>query len=781
MTKLALVPSVEKAALETTEFWADRFAEAWERDRLLTARRFLGEYPEVTGDLQVMAHVAFEEYLQRWYGGENVSAESFPDRYPECRDLLATLITILGNAAPVSSHLRPNLATITLDVNLPERPVDWPQVGQTIAGFALIELLGQGTFSRVYVAEERALGDRRVIVKASGGGAGEAHALGKLRHPNIVGIYSVKRWGPENLALICMPFMGRTTLEAVLNRLSRATDRPTGGQQLVAAFRGDEPSLETAAVDRRLSDASYVDAVVWLGVQLADALSYTHRRDICHGDIKPSNILIAADGKPMLLDFNLARERNTGTTRVGGTIPYMSPEVMKNLFFRDGPGPSEVGVRSDLYSLAIVLYELLCGDLPFVGYSELQDADVATAKKLFELQQKGPRPLRPRNPDVGPALAAIIERCLALDLEDRPASADELAASLRALLTWRATARRFASLYRRRLLGIALSIAAVGGMGLYAWSTAPTAGERAFRDAQSARSQGDFATALSRLSDAEVRGFDRHEVADLRAEAFYELANQAFLNNEFSDARDHATQALDAGLRNWRTYLLRARARLHLRELEAARRDLNEASQFRHEPEISATLGDCLCLLEKWDLALAAYQRAMQEGMSSGALANNMAYALSNSGKRRQALDWLNRAIADDSGLAEAHYLRAVLAAALAGEAHEEIPQQARDDIETVIRLRPTNYRVFLSAAGIYALSSEQQARPDFRQRARELLYESLRLGLSGADLPPTGALARLVHQESDSSTYKAAVAQGATALRARPLGLVDSSTGFGL
>lgn len=775
-------PAQALAAQSKSDLWADRFAEAWRRDCSLSARRFLTLHPEIVGDGLLIAQVAFEEFFQRWCAGENVRPDSLTDQFPECRDELGTLIAIFNIAEHVPELRRPNLSSMTVEVNPPERLICWPLVGETIEGFRLVELIGQGRFSRVYLAEEPVLGDRQVIVKASYRDGGEAHALGKLRHPNIVDVYSVKPWPAEKLTLICMPFMGRTTLEAVLNRLSRRNSLPTRGSQLAAAFAAaNDPQFDIEGVDRRVLWASYVDAVMWLGVQLAEALSYTHQRGICHGDLKPSNILIDARGKPMLLDFNLARQGSAELGRLGGTIPYMPPEIMNNLFFPDGPGPNEVGVRSDLYSLAIVLYELLCGDLPFIRYDELTEADKPTARKVLELQQQGPRPLLPRNPDVGPVLAALIERCLAIDLDKRPASAEELADSLRRLSLRRARVSRLLLRHRRLFVGLAIPLAASTTVVSSLWATAPSRDQRAFADAQSARARGDYSTALSRLADAETHGFDPRPLAELRAQMFYQLAQQAFSEQEFLAARDYATKTLDAGLRDWRTHLLRGRARLHLREVELAREDLQEASRFHPDPRISAALGDCLCLLEKWDLAVAAYQRAMREGISSAALANNLGYALFRRGDRRESLEWLNQAIAGDGTLADAHYLRALLVTAFAGEAHEGIPRQARDDIDRAIQLCPANYRVFFAAAGIYSLSAAEQVRPELRQRARDCFYESLRLGLSASELPASGALAQLVRHERGSSDYQAAAAQGARARRSRALGLVDSLAGIGL
>src|SRR5262249_35603970 len=111
-----------------------------------------------------------------------------------------------------------------------------------------------------------------------------------------------------------------------------------------------------------LAGASYVRAVCWVGACLADALQYAHERRLVHLDLKPSNVLLAADGQPMLLDFHLAREPihpdGGAPAWLGGTAGYMSPEQEAALqaVAQGRPVPCPVDGRSDVYSLGVVLY-----------------------------------------------------------------------------------------------------------------------------------------------------------------------------------------------------------------------------------------------------------------------------------------------------------------------------------------------------------------------------------------------------------------------------------------
>jgi tetratricopeptide (TPR) repeat protein len=167
----------------------------------------------------------------------------------------------------------------------------------------------------------------------------------------------------------------------------------------------------------------YTEAVLWLGARLADGLAHAHERGILHGDLKPANVLLSDDGRPMLLDFNLSEDTKlrgrASAALVGGTLPYMAPEQLAA--FRDGKQRSDP--RSDVYALGLLLYELLCGEHPFPvrqgRVSELLDLMLAD-------RAAGPPELRSRNPSVPAAVASIVRHCLEPDPSRRYASARAL-------------------------------------------------------------------------------------------------------------------------------------------------------------------------------------------------------------------------------------------------------------------------------------------------------------------------------------------------------------------
>jgi serine/threonine-protein kinase len=155
--------------------------------------------------------------------------------------------------------------------------------------------------------------------------------------------------------------------------------------------------------------------------QVADALGYAHRNGVIHRDVKPANMLIHADGRVLLSDFGLAKIlANTPSAPRhhpdAGTPEYMAPEQVRG----------QSTTRSDLYGLGVVLYLLLTGRLPFTGATE----DAVMAAQVNTL----PVPPRAINPQVPPALEAVVLRALAKRPEDRFQTAEELSESILAAL-----------------------------------------------------------------------------------------------------------------------------------------------------------------------------------------------------------------------------------------------------------------------------------------------------------------------------------------------------------
>src|SRR5205823_12895550 len=130
----------------------------------------------------------------------------------------------------------------------------------------------------------------------------------------------------------------------------------------------------------------------------------------------------------------LSVEHQAADARVGGTLPYMSPEQLGATAAAEGEAAPRIDPRSDLFSLGVMLYELLSGSHPF-GPVPLKLSPEELRDRLRERQRAGHRPLREANPRVDKAVARLVESCLATDPDARPQSAAELAAALRRLLS----------------------------------------------------------------------------------------------------------------------------------------------------------------------------------------------------------------------------------------------------------------------------------------------------------------------------------------------------------
>jgi serine/threonine protein kinase len=328
----------------------------------------------------------------------------------------------------------------------PEAGEPMPEAGQTFLGFKLVRELGRGAFARVFLAHQSDLADRTVVLKVSADTGRESLTLAQLHHPNIVPIHSAHRSG--RLQALCMPYLGAVTLADVYHDLTGLASRPNSGRGLVstlpalkastvryqparppaAAPGAATPTTPAAAAEpvtalTRLEGLGYVEAVLTLGVQLGDGLVHAHDRGVVHRDVKPANVLLTDEGRPMLLDFNLAadarlRDRPASEV-VGGTLPYMSPEQLDVLAGRDRP----VDARSDLYSLGVILFELLTLTRPFPVHKQTTGA--ALAQMLADRNRPLPR-LRPYSRLVGHAVESIVRHCLEPDPARRYQSAREL-------------------------------------------------------------------------------------------------------------------------------------------------------------------------------------------------------------------------------------------------------------------------------------------------------------------------------------------------------------------
>jgi eukaryotic-like serine/threonine-protein kinase len=275
-------------------------------------------------------------------------------------------------------------------------------IGRSLKQYSLLEQLGEGGMGVVYKAQDTVLG-RFVAIKVLPPAQllddnlrqrfhREARAASALNHPSVVTIYETG--SVDGIDFIAMEYVTGRTLQSLLRF-------------------------------RRLS----VEEAAGYAAQVADALARAHAAGVVHRDIKPGNIMVTEDGLVKVLDFGLARlnemtqaaaadgATQTFLTRAGaimGTVAYMSPEQASG---------QEAGPQSDIFSLGVVLFQMLSGELPFAANSQLAF--------LHNLHFGAPRDLQALCPEVPPKLAGMVRRMLEKDLAARYASMADVRHDLR--------------------------------------------------------------------------------------------------------------------------------------------------------------------------------------------------------------------------------------------------------------------------------------------------------------------------------------------------------------
>ena len=299
--------------------------------------------------------------------------------------------------------------------------------------YEITKAIARGGMARVYLARDRSL-DRPVAVKELVPEFAadesfverfrrEAQAAANLTHPNIVGVYD---WGTQdNTYFIIMEYVDGPVLSKVLR---------------------DEGPLHP----RRAAE---------LASEVAAALGFAHSRGVVHRDVKPGNVILTSSGQAKVTDFGIARamsapeENLTQAGSVMGTATYFSPEQAQGL---------PVDQRSDLYSLGVVLFEMVTGRTPFTGETPL-----AIAYKHVQDQPPAPSTLVSGLPA---GLEAVIMKLLRKRPEDRYASAEDLRADLRRFLNGQAT---LAEQERAAAVGTPTSAVAAAGAAVAAADPAP--------------------------------------------------------------------------------------------------------------------------------------------------------------------------------------------------------------------------------------------------------------------------------------------------------------------
>jgi hypothetical protein len=372
----------------------------WQGGRQPVLEAYLHFYPELGSRDTVPADLVYAEFTARRRRGARAELADFARRFPRQAGELRALVE-RDEAHDSTWRTRPEEPPITPAAGGTGGLTPPAQAGQTLpeqfGRYRLLRQLGKGGMGAVYLAHDTQL-DRRVALKVPhfGGEGGlvlerfqrEARAAAAIEHPNICPIFDIGQ----------------------VNGVHYLTMAYLDGQPLVQVIQsgGPLPPPRATALVR----------------DLARALHEAHRHGVIHRDLKPSNVMIQPSGVPVIMDFGLARRLDHGdekVTRTGcllGTPAYMPPEQVSGDVDAMGPG-------CDIYSLGVILYELLTGRRPFQG---------PVASILGQILSQPPAPPSTIRPGLDPRLERACLRALAKKPEDRFRSMAEMAEVLDACL-----------------------------------------------------------------------------------------------------------------------------------------------------------------------------------------------------------------------------------------------------------------------------------------------------------------------------------------------------------
>ena len=390
-----------------------------------TIEDYLEPFSDLLSKETVPVDLVMEELQLRREIGATVEADDYQRRFPEHRSVIGQLLGVAEATAAVQNRRGPPSV----------------EIGSRLDDFLIVQTLGSGAFANVYLARQVSM-HRLVALKVSRGTGDEPQALAQFDHPNIVRVFDQREIDDGQIHLLYMQYLPGGTLADVVKLVRVNTRDSLSGSLLLDAvdkqlLRAAQAVPERSSVRQWLEAAPWPMVVAWVGIQLSRALADAHLRGVLHRDVKPANVLLSAEAIPKLADFNVSFAGSAGragaAASFGGSIGYMSPEHLRAISATALSEPETVAERADIYSLAILLWELWQGSRPFDA-----DANPSSWTEAVEQQMSARNEPLPEPNRRGGASERVLEKTLRLALQpnpdDRPASGTELAGRLKLAL-----------------------------------------------------------------------------------------------------------------------------------------------------------------------------------------------------------------------------------------------------------------------------------------------------------------------------------------------------------
>jgi serine/threonine protein kinase len=588
------VAELRQASATLTEAIVSQWSRSGQADMVAVLR----EHPSLLRDRSLLLNLAIEEYEARYHASGELDLEQHCARFQEFGSSIQRSILRQLEVQRFIDR-EPDLLR---DLCTPQ----WPKPGEEFGPFYVLEEIGLGSIARVYMCLESELGNRPIVVKATPLPTYEASILGKLNHENVIPVYATGRVDEHALYYLSMPYCGRSTLADVVDLgfqeacprhddcIGLAATRWTSAEKWL-------PKKNQARTFARFRNTTYVDGVLKLAIQIADALEHAHQQKIVHGDLKPSNVLLRPDGKPLLLDFNLSQDVARRPAVCGGTLPYMPPEHLEFVAEQLAEEKPTVAMASDIYSFGALLYELLSGVTP-VEVSGPNDNLPMTAMLFMARIKEGISPIRQHNRFVSAGVEAIVMRCLSYDPRYRPATMAKVKAALVN------ETRPFPRICRQARVR-PLLFSAVVGLPL-----AILSGGGAYLAVQPPRYLVNYEEGLRLASKGEL------------GKASASFASAAHDNPSFGPARFQL-----------------GRSQIALGTVDIALNEFSSLARDDKDPQSMAYLGYCFNLKELPVAAIPWYERAVQNGFFTAAVYNNLGASLLEGTTRDSRIEQLNR------------------------------------------------------------------------------------------------------------------------------------------